>query len=183
MAGGCSCVRSGVVQVSSACLGLVLATMSVPASAERDTATPADGWIEYESKVPAGTPTFVVQGRRLAGGGCALSGGGVLQPGQAAVETHELAFNPSTCESEMAHLILSPADLRAREVAEAQQQGPSESTSESSGWVPAQRLTPGPVSGQPSLLAARSGYSRTYYEDPPGLDVTSVQNSTDGLTV
>ena len=149
-----------------------------PAAADSTSAAAADNWIVYASsakKVPAGTPTTVIKGVQGKDGVCLLSGSGELKPGQAAAETHELAFNPATCESKVATVILTKAQYAARLADEAKENG---ETVKGDSGVAAAKPASSVAGPEFAALASESGYSQTYYEDPPGIDVTRVRNDT-----
>jgi hypothetical protein len=146
-------------------VGIAAAPASASAAAGSD-------WIVYatSSSLAADTPATLIQGARGTDGACKLTGSGELKPGQAAVQTDELAFNPKTCQSKMVIRTLTANELAA---AQAKEAGSSDSIAP---------LAAKPVgdkaSGGIGAMAYQSGWSRTWYEDPVSLTVNAVKNWT-----
>lgn len=167
--------------VASLVLSTAAATQATAADApngpmmavERPTGT---GWRVYASSVPAGARVSIIKGKKNANGSCTLSQSGSVEPGGLAVHSDEIAFNLTTCESQLADYELSNAEAVTADASGERGAAASHAASE----APTTPSSEGGSPPGPTALATFSegAYSRTWYEDPPGLDVTSVRNST-----
>src|SRR5262249_32755328 len=115
-----------------------------------------------------------VQGVSDGHGGCALNLSASLAPGAGVTRVDEVSFSPSLCQSQVA---VTAGTGAAAETAE-----PSNTDASASGSV-ASPLDPGapvPAGAIVSTLNVHSaGYMKSWYQDPVGLVVNSVQNGTD----
>lgn len=139
-----------------ACLGgaTVLAVWTL------GTAVAQADWITYPLPPgvnPALTTQQTVQGDRL-GSACEFTFSGTLAPGSAGVEGDEVAFNPTTCQALY--------DVGPIQDSNATTDATNSSTDESSGSL----------GGGTSCCATTAAYLKTYWEDPVGIDVTSLRN-------
>jgi hypothetical protein len=148
----------------AATAGLALVAVS-PATAAGSTAGPVqDGWIQYSAPFVTNSEERILQGSFNQFGECDISSVTELPPGQAAVQVDEIAHNPDTCESK----VLISATGAAEDPGDTVEKAEGAST-------PVVGLGTSDVGVQ----AVRSaGYLRSYYEDPPRLDVNAVTNST-----
>lgn len=126
------------------------------------------GWHQYRKFVPVNAKIRTVRGTRQQDGACLLRHSGTMSPGEQPLQTDEVAHNSDTCESLYAEYRITVDEARSLEIAE-DGEGQTSSTADSAGESRSDVQTLG--TGQ------RDAYSRTWYEDPPGIDVTSVKNS------
>lgn len=131
------------------------------------------GWKTYADSVPTSATVSVVKGRKNRDGSCTLSASGTVPPGGLAVHSDEIAFNASTCESQISEYRLSNEEAVAADAA-----GESEAGESSSLSATGESITANSTDLSALATYSEGAYSRTWYEDPPGLDVTSVRNST-----
>lgn len=111
---------------------------------------------------------ITVQGQHVVGG-CRYEGTVVLAPGQSAVEQHEIWEDPATCTMVMEQG--TPVGSRFQ----------SDRDGVASLGVDKKATTAGAPQGVATATATThsAGYSRTWVEDPAGIDVNSVQNDID----
>ncbi len=125
-------------------------------------------WVAYGPPQP-GSTVQVVQGTADGQGGCVLDLAAALSPSETAARVDEVAFNETTCQSRV-------AITRGGAVAP-DPPDPSGASSSSSGPVaPASSTAPPPRPAAPSVTSA--GYYKSWYEDPVGIVVNSVMDST-----
>jgi len=92
----------------------------------RSVAKPAgSGWKVYTDSVPLSAKVSVVQGKKNRDGSCTLSASGSVPPGGLAVHSDEIAFNASTCESQISEYQLSNEEALAADTAGESQAGDS----------------------------------------------------------
>lgn len=118
----------------------------------------AQGWLTY--KLPTGVNSALTNNRTVqgqpAGGVCNFTFTGSLGRGARGFEEDEVAFNPSTCQAVYAVGPIQHPQAAAGEVSRS-----------ASGASPANAASSG---GDPAF------YMKTFYEDPVGIDVTSLRN-------
>jgi hypothetical protein len=162
---------ASAVTGSSAAIGSSAAT-----GPTRQVPLPAGGgWHSYTRTVPDKAAVSVVQWKKNSSGGCEITQTGTARPGAVATETHELAFNLSTCQSQMATYPLTSTELAAAE----QKDAAASSAGVTAPTAPASAGASLSSAGVTAASLHRAAYSQTWYEDPPGLDVTKVRNDTD----
>lgn len=142
--------------IAVAVAGAGLLALAGPAMASYSPAS-TQGWLTYN--LPSGvnsslTTKHTVQGR-ASGGVCQFTFTGSLAPGAAGFEEDEVAFDPSTCQAVYA---VGPIQHPAAAAGEL-----STSASGATGDAAAS-------GGDPAF------YMKTFYEDPVGIDVTSLRN-------
>ena len=148
-------------------------TVSVIDGPARSVAAPSGpGWKVYASSVPLSAKVTVVEGKKNVDGSCTLSESGSVPPGGLAEHSDEIAFNASTCESQISQYRLSNEEAVVAD-AVGESTGVAATETEQSGFA-----APAPAGVGALATYSEGAYSRTWYEDPPGLDVTSVRNST-----
>jgi hypothetical protein len=112
---------------------------------------------------------ITIQGQHIIGG-CQYEGEVVVRPGQPAVEQHEVLEDPTTCTLMMEQG--TPVDGN----------GPhSDRTGHATLSVSNEAMGAQPVSTFSAAAATThsAGYSKTWVEDPPGIDVNYVENEID----
>lgn len=183
------------------CGALACTWPALPATAAPDTLDPAvltQGWVTYPTTPVVEGVLKTVQGTREADGTCTLSLDLALPPNVAALEVHERAFNPDTCQSVIETSKPAPgADDAAPDALvegagwaaihptpDAPTARPSERSAEAE--VPDVQLgvaAPGLAELADKMNSARyvnsKGYLKSYFEDPAQIDVNSVRNDTE----
>lgn len=139
---------------------------SIAAAQSSATGPDAAGWVTYG--LPSGVKSSLTTQHMIQGepnsDGCSFSFAGSFTAGSPGIEEDEVAFNPSTCQAVYA---TGPVQHVASDV--------NEGTSSSSGSGPSR----GTVTSATTSLAAdptKAYFLRTWYEDPLGIDVTSLRN-------
>lgn len=152
--------------------------VTMPNEPTRTVSPPAGpGWNVYTDSVPLSATVSIVEGKKNADGSCTFSASGSVPPGGLAVHSDEIAFNATTCESQVSEYQLSNDEAVAADAAGESEGGKAtgltvtESTPSASGAAKGSGVSP-------LAIGSDGAYSRTWYEDPPGFDVTSVRNST-----
>lgn len=133
----------------------------------------SSGWTDY-SDAPADSTVETIQGTSDGAGGCILNLSASLSPGQDYTRADEIAFNSSTCQSKIAFSHGSTAPAEPAE--------PTDTTTSSSGLVPTTSSSSKITASTDATLATtyRSiGYMKSWYQDPVGLVVNSVKDTTD----
>jgi hypothetical protein len=146
--------------------GAAMALAAVPAAASA--ATSASDWVTFDT-VPAGAAVQTVTGQSDGLGGCAFDFSGSVGPSHAALRADEVAYSPSTCQSQVAYTSDGSAAPEAPD--------PSQAAVVDSGSVGSPLTGPTP----PSLAIAvhSAGYMQSWYQDPARIKVNSVTDSTD----
>ncbi len=172
----------GIALVTSASLTSIASAIEAPPSnsvldgATRRIPAPAGpDWTIYADAVPVSAKVVTIEGRKNPDGSCTISDSGSVPPGGLAVRSDEIAFNPITCQSQIARYRLSNEEAALADDA-AEDTARASSSEESSGS--GRNVTGGPGDAASMAVSSEGAYSRTWYEDPPGIDVTSVRNST-----
>jgi hypothetical protein len=150
--------RHSIVVVGAVLGSLVLGPGVAVAQSKWPAAPSGPGWITYEVPPgvnPALTTQHAIQGTHN-GEGCDFSFTGSLAPGSPPVEENQVALNPSTCQTIYAR---GPVQQHGGGGQSASQAGEGATTS---------------ASGKNDPTAA--AYVKTFYEDPVGIDVTSLRN-------
>jgi len=149
-------VRTLLVASAAAVCGLAAA--STPAAAEAT--VDASGVIRYDQdEVLANPVRYVKQGERTSDGGCRFEWSGVVPRSDRPIVDHELAFDPSTCQSVRARGELISRGRDGTTAADTDKAGTS-----ADGTAPA------------STYGRWTAYIHSWWEDPPQKDVTKVEN-------
>lgn len=166
-------MSAAVRRASVGLIGGAALLVGLPASPAAAADTSSTAWVTYGA-VPAGGTVQTVQGVSDGAGGCAFNLSASLAPGATSTRVDEVAFNASSCQSQVA---LTSGASSAAETAE-----PSNTDATSSGDVvsPASSGLPQPADVIVAAAAIHSaGYMKSWYQDPVGLVVNSVRNGTD----
>jgi hypothetical protein len=146
---------------------------AVPAGQAFAANQPAN-WVSYGT-VPAGATVQTVQGRSDGHGACTFNLSSSLAPGQVSARVDDVAFSSTTCQSRVA---LTSGAASAPEPAER-----SDASSTGSGLVASplagSRVAPRTRPAAALLTRHSAGFMKSWFQDPIGLTVNSVQNSTD----
>lgn len=129
----------------------------------------ADGWFHYEGALPADAEIHTIQGTSDGEGGCHFEDGASLAPGEDLVSTQEVAYNPETCESRLAtsETPIGGEDVPPSERGVGGQEGQAEL-----------EAAQAPSEDTGAQQTRSSGHLWSWYEDPPGIKVTEVENRT-----
>jgi hypothetical protein len=147
-------------------LGLATATALSLTSAIASAEAQDDGWIHYRVPVIAGAEEVTLQGSFNQFGECEIPLDSALAPTSSVSTVDEIAHNPETCTSKA---LLGTTDTADEQPNDAEKEEGDSKTEVGSG-----------TQGDIGIQAVRSaGYFKSYYEDPPQIDVTSVTNSTE----
>lgn len=111
--------------------------------------------------------TLDIAGKHVAGSACEFSSTVTLSPGEIAVREDVIAVDDASCTARVERGV--PADVAEQPV----ESGMSE---ESGSAAPDGETATSPADTQ---AVHSKGYHKSYFEDPPGIDVNSVQNSVD----
>lgn len=174
-------------------LALVLVAVAAGIVPRIATASSASDWVTYDPP-PPGAVVETFQGQSDGLGGCSFDFSGSLTSDQTAARADEVAFDQSTCQSQVAFTydsnaapeapigsntdatesgpVQSPQEVTARLGARSAAASPSPAPSPS----PSPSPSPPPPPPPPTHSA---GYMKSWYQDPIALVVNSVQNSTD----
>jgi hypothetical protein len=158
-----------VSPVARLAVGLTAAAMAlaaVPLTASAEVS--ATDWVALGG-TPAGATVQTVAGTSDGAGGCAFDFSPSLAPSQTVQRADEVAYSASTCQSRVAYT----SDARAAP----EPADPSGASVMDSGSVPSQLSSFTPPAAAATTHSA--GYAKSWYQDPPGIVVNSVQNSTD----
>ena len=126
--------------------------------------------ITYEHDVTLeNTSRSILEGERLVSGGCEFSGKRTLNQ-EARVTELELAFDPDTCRSLIESGTRVSGDVSPEPDAERQARTQSVAAADGDAGVE--------TGGEFSVISRRTRASlHSFYEDPPGINVTDVTNS------
>lgn len=160
-------------------LALVLAAVAAGIVPRAASASSASDWVTYDPP-PPGSVVETFQGQPDGQGGCSFDFSASLTPDQTAARADEVAFDQSTCQSQVAFTYDSNAAPEAPigSDTDATESGPVPSPVEVTTALGA-RLAAASPAPSPSPARHSAGYMKSWYQDPIALVVNSVQNSTD----
>jgi hypothetical protein len=160
---------SPVARLAAGVAAAAMALAAVPLTASAE--VPATDWTTVGG-TPAGATIQTVAGTSDGAGGCAFDFSPSLAPSQTVQRADEVAFSASTCQSRVAftsNALAAPAPA-----------DPSGASVMDSGSVASTQTATAAAAAVVPLAATHSaGYVKSWYQDPPGIVVNSVQNSTD----
>lgn len=153
----------------------VVAAGMVPRVAVADVS--ASDWVMYDAP-PPGAVVQTVQGTSDGQGGCTLDFSAELAPGQTAARADEVAFDETTCQSQVAFTYDANAAPEAPigGDADVSESGPVPSPAEAAATARGATVKAPAPAPAPQRSA---GYMKSWYQDPIALVVNSVQNATD----
>lgn len=127
------------------------------------------GWFHYQYHLPEDARIRTIQGTSNGDGVCHFEDGASLAPDEDVISAQEVAYNPDTCESRIA---TSDAPIGGAE-------SPPAERGDAGAEEQAEPEDTQPSSDSPEAQQTRSsGHLWSWYEDPPGIKVTEVDNRT-----
>lgn len=154
--------RTGLLALSALTMLAVSISPATAAPSETPTLSGPDVYLYEQPEVLANATRFILQGSRLASGGCSFTVDAVRKPGVAPTREIELAYDESSCQS-----------LRERGTPTVPATSASGGTGQPSG-----EAAPGTVDGvAPASLGQFRAYLHSWFRDPPGFHVNDVTNT------